>query len=274
VIDVEQAMALCDENTIGVVGILGTTYTGHFEPIEAINDAVVALNDEKGWNIPVHVDAASGGFVAPFAYPDLAWDFRLPAVHSINVSGHKYGLVYPGVGWAIWRDEADLPEELIFHDSYLGNDQSTFDLNFSKGSNSIIGQYYNFIRLGRAGYTAIMQNLLDMWQYISNEMGKSEHIHLLSEPGNLPVICAELVNQPAFTAHDVSDRLRQHGWILPAYNMPAAIDDMTVLRVVIREGFSRDLTEGLLQHVEDEAAHLRAHPPAKPKHRRSKQRTC
>ena len=275
VIDVDAAIALCDENTIGVVGILGTTYTGHFEPIEAINDAVVALNDRTGWQIAVHVDAASGGFVAPFAYPDLKWDFRLPAVRSINVSGHKYGLVYPGVGWAIWRDAADLPEELIFHDTYLGNDQSTFDLNFSKGSNSIVGQYYNFIRLGRAGYTSIMDNLLGTWTYVSDLLAENEHAHLLSEPGNLPVICVELINQPLFNAHDLSGRLREHGWIVPAYNMPAAINETTVLRIVVREGFSRDLAEGLIDHLVAEAAALRADPPREPKpHRHSKQRAC
>jgi glutamate decarboxylase len=276
VLDVDAAMALCDENTIGVVGILGTTYTGHFEPIEAINDAVVALNEKNGWHIAVHVDAASGGFVAPFAYPDLKWDFRLPAVRSINVSGHKYGLVYPGVGWAIWRDSADLPEELIFHDAYLGNDQSTFDLNFSKGSNSIIGQYYNFIRLGRAGYTAIMNNLLDTWQYLSDRLGEySEHVRLLSEPGNLPVICAQLTNNDIFNAHDMADQLRQKGWIVPAYNMPSGIEDMTVLRVVVREGFSRDLAELFVDHLLEARAHFEKFPPAQPKpHRHSKQRAC
>jgi glutamate decarboxylase len=275
VIDTEAAIALCDENTIGVVGILGTTYTGHFENIEEINDAVVALNDKTGWQIAVHVDAASGGFVAPFAYPDLKWDFRLSAVRSINVSGHKYGLVYPGVGWAIWRDAVDLPEELIFHDAYLGNDQSTFDLNFSKGSNSIVGQYYNFIRLGRGGYTSIMNNLLGTWKYLSDQLDEHEHVRLLSEPGNLPVICVEMVNQEKFNAHDMADKLRQHGWIVPAYNMPAAINDMTVLRVVVREGFSRDLAERLVDHMLEDSAALRANPPHQPKpHRHSKQRVC
>jgi glutamate decarboxylase len=275
VLDVEAAMALCDENTIGVVGILGTTYTGHFEDIKAIDAAVQALNDRTGWQIAVHVDAASGGFVAPFAYPDLAWDFRLPNVRSINVSGHKYGLVYPGVGWAIWRDASDLPEELIFHDNYLGNDQSTFDLNFSKGSNSIIGQYYNFVRLGRAGYTSIMNNLLDTWKYLSDMLDANEHVRLLSEPGNLPVVCVELVEQDLFNAHDIAAKVREHGWIVPAYNMPAAIEDMTVLRIVVREGLSRDLAAGLLDHISEKAAALRADPPRQPKpHRHSKQRAC
>jgi glutamate decarboxylase len=275
VIDVEQAMALCDENTIGVVGILGTTYTGHFEPIKAISKAVGELNDRTGWQIAVHVDAASGGFVAPFAYPKLEWDFRLPNVRSINVSGHKYGLVYPGVGWAIWRDTADLPEELIFHDSYLGNDQSTFDLNFSKGSNSIIGQYYNFIRLGRAGYTSIMENLLSTWEYFTDLLKPYEHVELLSEPGNLPVLCTRLVNNDIFNAHDIAAKLREHGWIVPAYNMPAAIEDMTVLRVVVREGMSRDLAELFTDNLlESRSAFTEFPPPAPKPHRHSKNRAC
>jgi glutamate decarboxylase len=276
VIDPDEAIAACDENTIGVVGILGTTYTGHFEPIEALNDGLVALNDRTGWDIALHVDAASGGFVAPFAYPDLKWDFRLPAVRSINVSGHKYGLVYPGVGWAIWRDTSDLPEELIFHDAYLGNDQSTFDLNFSKGSGSIIGQYYNLIRLGRAGYVSVMNNLLDTCSHLAEQVEQYPHAKLLSEAGNLPVLCLTAAdNHAPFNAHDVSEHLRRRGWIVPAYNMPAAIDDLTVLRVVVREGFSRDLGDRFLEDVRDVVDELWKNPPEKPRpHRHSKNRVC
>jgi len=277
VIDPEDAMAACDENTVGVVGILGTTYTGHFEPIEALNDALVELNDRTGWNIALHVDAASGGFVAPFAYPDLRWDFQLPAVRSINTSGHKYGLVYPGVGWAIWRDESDLPEELIFHDSYLGNDQSTFDLNFSKSSASIIGQYYNFIRLGRSGYGSVMGSLLDTCRFLEDTVRSNGRCDVLSEPGNLPVLCVRMKpeTEKIANAHDVAAHLRRRGWIVPAYTMPAAIDDMTVLRCVVREGFSRDLGDRLLGDVQDVVDELTANPPVHPHpHRVSKQRVC
>lgn len=274
VIDPEEAAALCDENTIGVVGILGTTYTGHFDPIEDLDAAIGTLNHKTGWKIPIHVDAASGGFVAPFAYPDLRWDFRLENVHSINVSGHKYGLVYPGIGWAIWRDAADLPEELIFHDNYLGNDQSTFDLNFSKGASGIVGQYYNLIRLGRAGYTSIMQNLLETRDYLASII-TSDNVQTVSEPGGLPLLCVHLRSETRFNAHDIANRLRQHGWIVPAYTMPAALDDMSVLRVVVREGFSRDMAEKLVSDVDVTATQLRAEPPKHPApHRRSKQRVC
>lgn len=276
VIDPEDAIAACDENTIGVVGILGTTYTGHFEPIADLDRLLVELNERTGWQIALHVDAASGGFVAPFAYPDLEWDFRLPSVRSINTSGHKYGLVYPGVGWALWRDRSDLPEELIFHDSYLGNDQSTFDLNFSKGSASIVGQYYNFIRLGRSGYTAVMKNLLDTCDYLSEITRDKGRTEVLSEPGNLPVACVGLKPEIEIAnAHDVADHLRRHGWIVPAYTMPADIEHKSVLRVVVREGFSRDLADRLLDDVVTVVEELFKHPPAAPKpHRHSKNRVC
>ncbi len=157
----DDVMALVDENTIGVIPILGTTYTGEFEPIKEIHDRVVEYNAEHGTDIAIHVDAASGGFVAPFLHPALEWDFRLPQVKSINVSGHKYGLTYPGIGFVVWRSKADLPEELVFHVNYLGGDMPTFTLNFSRPGNQIIGQYYNFVRLGREGYTQIMRQLRD-----------------------------------------------------------------------------------------------------------------
>ncbi|MBX7161696.1 MAG: glutamate decarboxylase, partial [Acidimicrobiia bacterium] len=278
VIDPEDAIAACDENTIGVVGILGTTYTGHFEPISALNDLIVDLNERTGWQVALHVDAASGGFVAPFVYPDLEWDFRLPAVRSINTSGHKYGLVYPGVGWALWRDKSDLPEELIFHDSYLGNDQSTFDLNFSKGSASIVGQYYNFIRLGRSGYTSVMHNLLDTCAYLTEITRDKGRVDVLSEPRNLPVACLALkpeIEAKGANAHDVADHMRRRGWIVPAYTMPADIETKSVLRVVVREGFSRDLADRLLDDVHAVAGELYANPPHKPMpHRHSKNRVC
>lgn len=153
VITPEEVLNATDENTIGVVAILGTTFTGEFEPIEAIHEALVEQNARTGWEIPMHVDAASGGFVAPFLHPDLKWDFHLSLVKSINVSGHKYGLVYPGIGWVVWRHHEDLPEDLVFRVNYLGGDMPTFTLNFSRPGNQVIGQYYNFLRLGRAGYT-------------------------------------------------------------------------------------------------------------------------
>jgi glutamate decarboxylase len=275
VIDPAAAASSCDENTIGVVGILGSTYTGHFDPIGEIDDAVGALNEAEGWQIPVHVDAASGGFVAPFAYPDLVWDFRLPNVHSINVSGHKYGLVFPGVGWAIWRVAEDLPDELIFHDSYLGNDQSTFDLNFSKSASQVIGQYYNLIRLGRAGYTDIMANLIAVADYLEDQLTSRPNVTVISDRGNLPLVCARVHDDAPFNAHDIAAHLRARGWIVPAYNMPDDLGDMTVLRVVVREGFTRDLVDKLVEDLIKTRDELLAAPPPAPRPPRpSKQRPC
>nr|CAD1825098.1 unnamed protein product [Ananas comosus var. bracteatus] len=205
VMDPEKAVELVDENTICVAAILGSTLTGEFEDVKRLNDLLTEKNKETGWDTPIHVDAASGGFIAPFLYPELEWDFRLPLVKSINVSGHKYGLVYAGVGWVVWRSKEDLPEELIFHINYLGTDQPTFTLNFSKGSSQIIAQYYQFIRLGFEGYKNIMEN------------------------------CMENARS-----------LRRFGWIVPAYTMPPDAEHVAVLRVVIREDFSRSLAERLV----------------------------
>jgi glutamate decarboxylase len=274
-LDPQAATARCDEHTIGVVGILGSTYTGHFDPIAELDAAVTAWNAANDGHLAIHVDAASGGFVAPFAYPDLAWDFRLDNVRSINVSGHKYGLVYPGVGWAIWRDTNDLPEDLVFHDSYLGNDQSTFDLNFSKPTAGVVGQYYNLIRLGRAGYTSIMHNALDTCAFLADEVTRRVRAEVISEPGHLPVLCARLLDESLFNAHDVARALRQKGWIVPAYTMPADLEDMSVLRVVVREGFSRDMAVVLLDDLHEAAEALHLDPPPSPApHRPSKQRVC
>jgi glutamate decarboxylase len=264
VIGVDEAMALVDENTIAVVGILGSTYTGEFEPIAELDEALGALNDRTGWQVPIHVDAASGGFVAPFAYPELRWDFRLPNVRSINTSGHKYGLVYPGVGWAVWRDTSDLPEELLFHDNYLGNDQITFDLNFSKGSSQVIGQYYNFLRLGREGYTRIMEGLLDTARHLASQARAGGHYEVLSSDDALPVVCVTLKGDRPYTCHDISEKLRLRGWIVPAYTLPPKVDDVSVLRVVVREGFSRDMAENLMADAHAVVAELDARPPSSP----------
>ena len=257
----EEAVERIDENTIGVVAILGTTYTGEFEPIGAIHDAVVASNGTTGFDVPVHVDAASGGFVAPFLQPDLRWDFRLPMVKSINVSGHKYGLVYPGVGFVIWRSEDDLPEDLIFHVNYLGGDMPTFTLNFSRPGNQIVGQYYNFLRLGRSGYRRVMETLRDLAQYGSSAVAKMGPFELLSDGSAIPVFSFALQEGTPFTVFDVSERLRARGWQVPAYTMPEDATDVAVLRVVVREGFSLDLADSLIEALQEAVDHLTADPP-------------
>jgi glutamate decarboxylase len=263
----EGVLNAVDENTIAVVPILGVTYTGAYEPIEAIHQALVKHNAASGHEIPMHIDAASGGFVAPFLQPDFAWDFRLPLVKSINVSGHKYGLVYPGVGWVVWRSHEELPEELIFHVNYLGGDMPTFTLNFSRPGNQIVGQYYNFLRLGRTGYTRIMENLRDTATYLSSEIEKMEPFRLISRGDTIPVFAFALKDTRHYSVFDISDKFREHGWQVPAYTMPPKVEDLAVLRVVVREGFSRDLADMFLadlskvvKHFESQTGHKAKEP--------------
>lgn len=248
-ITAETALPFVDENTIGVVAILGVTHTGAYEPVKQIHDALVALNADKGWQVPLHVDAASGGFVAPFISPDLEWDFRLPNVKSINVSGHKYGLTYPGIGFAVWRDREDLPEDLIFHVNYLGGDMPTFTLNFSRPGNQVVGQYYNFIRLGRDGYTRIMSGLSQVAQSLAARIAAMGPFELVTDGSELPVFAFGLKDSSTYTVFDVSSHLRRYGWQLPAYTMPPDAEDVAVLRVVVREGFSADLADLLLKNL-------------------------
>ncbi len=251
VLGVPEALQLVDENTIAVVAILGSTYTGEYEPVSELAAALDDLAASGGPDVPLHVDAASGGFVAPFAQPDLEWDFRLDRVRSINVSGHKYGLVYPGVGWAIWRSPEDLPPELVFHVNYLGGDQPTFNLNFSRGASQIIAQYYNFLRLGVEGYSQVMVALSETASYLSDAISKIANFEILSKPNSLPVVCMRLTNNPSYSVFDVSARLRERGWIVPAYTMAPDATNIAVLRIVVREGLSRDMADMLMADLRD-----------------------
>ncbi|KAJ6260074.1 hypothetical protein Dda_5720 [Drechslerella dactyloides] len=251
VIDPTEAVNLVDENTIGICAILGTTYTGEYEDIKAINDLLV----EKGLETPIHVDAASGGFVAPFVKPDLEWDFRLPRVVSINVSGHKYGLVYPGVGWVIWRSPEFLPKELVFNINYLGADQASFTLNFSKGASQVIGQYYQLIRLGKSGYRNIMTNLTKIADYFSTVLEKRLGFLIMSQGnGNgLPLVAFRL--DPAKNKHydefAIAHHLRERGWIIPAYTMAPHSERLKLMRVVIREDFTKPRCDQLLIDIKN-----------------------
>ncbi|BDX34062.1 glutamate decarboxylase [Mycobacterium antarcticum] len=249
VITPEQVLAAVDEDTIGVVGILGTTYTGELEPIAEICKALDKLAADGGVDVPVHVDAASGGFVVPFLHSDVTWDFRLPRVVSINVSGHKYGLTYPGIGFVVWRSAEYLPDELVFRVNYLGGDMPTFTLNFSKGGNQVVGQYYNFLRLGRAGYGQVMSCLSGTARWLGDQLRDSEHFELISDGSAIPVVSFWLKGKRGYTEFDVSHGLRAYGWQVPAYTMPADATDVTVLRVVVREGFSTDLARALVDDI-------------------------
>lgn len=249
VITPEQVANAVDENTIGVCAVLGSTFTGEFEPVKAINDVLEIINDEHGWDIPIHVDGAGGAFVAPFLYPDLEWDFRVPLVRSMNVSGHKYGLCYPGIGWVIWRDQSALPEELVFHVNYLGGDMVTFNLNFSRPASGVLSQYYNFLRLGHEGYTSIMKSLKTNADYIREELESTGLFDILSDDHSLPLIAWDVKENDRYTAFDLSDKLRERGWIVPAYTMPANAQEVACLRAVVREGMSRDLAENLVKDI-------------------------
>ncbi|MBY0442995.1 MAG: glutamate decarboxylase [Mycobacteriaceae bacterium] len=262
VISPEQVIDAVDENTIGVVAILGTTFTGELEPVAEICAALDALAANGGVDVPVHVDAASGGFVVPFLHPDLVWDFRLPRVVSINVSGHKYGLTYPGIGFVVWRSQQYLPEELVFRVNYLGGDMPTFTLNFSRPGNQVVGQYYNFLRLGRQGYTTVMQTLSQTAQWLAEQLRSSEHCELVSDGSAIPVVSFRLAEDRGYTEFDVSHELRTFGWQVPAYTMPENATDIAVLRIVIREGLSADLARAL---HDDIAATLAALDKIKPR---------
>jgi glutamate decarboxylase len=250
VLNAEETLKLVDENTIGVVVILGSTFDGSYEPVQEIAAALDDLAASGGPDVPVHVDAASGGFVAPFIDPDLAWDFRVPRVKSINASGHKYGLVYPGVGWVIWRNPEDLPADLVFHVNYLGGDMPTFALNFSRPGSQVIAQYYNFIRLGREGYREIQQACRDTAMYISSNIAEIGPYELLSDGSELPVFMFRLNSGVSnYTVYDVSAKMRERGWQVPAYSLPEPMDSVSGLRVVVRNGFGRDLADLFLDDL-------------------------
>ncbi|MFD8784335.1 glutamate decarboxylase [Kitasatospora sp. NPDC059599] len=259
-LDAEQAVALCDENTIGVVGVLGSTFDGSYEPVAEICAALDEFQQRTGTDVPVHVDGASGGMVAPFLDPELVWDFRLPRVSSINTSGHKFGLVYPGVGWALWRDKESLPEELVFRVNYLGGEMPTFALNFSRLGAEVIAQYYVFLRLGRDGFRAVQGACREVATYLSAEIGKIDEFRLLTHGDELPVFAFTTAENTTFDVFDVSRRLRERGWQVPAYSFPANREDLAVLRVVCRNGFSRDLADLLLADLNRLLPELRRQP--------------
>lgn len=260
VITPDQVRAAVDENTIGVVAILGTTFTGEYEDVAGIAAVLDELAAAGGPDVPLHVDAASGGFVAPFLDPDLAWDFRLERVRSINVSGHKYGLTYPGMGFAVWRSPEDLPGELVFHVNYLGGDMPTFTLNFSRPGSQIAGQYYNFLRLGVAGYTRIMTELREEAIWLAGRIAAEMPVFTVIADGSaLPVLALELASDANFTVFDVSHELRSFGWQVPAYTMPADAEQVAVLRIVLRHGFSADLTRHFATDLAEVVANLQEH---------------
>lgn len=257
----EEAVKHCDENTIGVVAILGSTFDGSYEPVAEICAALDDLQERTGLDVPVHVDGASGAFVAPFVDPELEWDFRLPRVSSINTSGHKYGLVYPGVGWVIWRNAEALPEELIFWVNYLGDNMPTFALNFSRPGSQVVAQYYNLLRLGFDGYRRVQGYARDVATSLSARIAELGPFQLLTKGDELPVFAFTLKDDvDNFTVFDVSNALRERGWQVPAYTFPENRTDLAALRVVVRQGFGHDMADMLMADIERQLPRLQAQP--------------
>jgi glutamate decarboxylase len=253
----EEAVKLCDENTIGVVAILGSTFDGSYEPVQEICAALDELESQTGLDVPVHVDGASGAFVAPFIDEELDWDFRLPRVASINASGHKYGLVYPGVGWIVWRDADALPEDLIFWVNYLGDNMPTFALNFSRPGAQVVAQYYNFLRLGFAGYRRVQGYARDVATQLSSRIEELGPFELLTRGDELPVFAFTLADGvDNFTVFDVSNALRERGWLVPAYTFPRNRTDLAALRVVVKRGFTHDMADLLVGDIERQLPRL------------------
>jgi glutamate decarboxylase len=260
-----EAAAQCDENTIGVIAIMGSTMDGSYEPVLEISQALDLLHAGQGHDVPVHVDAASGGFVAPFLQPDLEWDFRVPRVASINTSGHKYGLVYPGVGWIIWRTPDALPDDLVFRVNYLGGEMPTFALNFSRPGAQVAAQYFNFVRLGHQGYLRVQQTCQDIAVHLSGEISKMGPFEMLTEGRDLPVFAFKLRDDiTGYSVFDLSERLRMRGWQVPAYTFPKNMTDTAVMRIVIRNGFSMDLANLLLDDMRQHVRILEHHPQTQP----------
>ena len=257
----EEAVELCDENTIGIVVVVGSTFDGSYEDVKKMSELLDDLQERTGLDIPIHVDGASGAFVAPFLDPDLEWDFRVPRVQSINASGHKYGLVYPGVGWAIWRDAQALPEELIFWVNYLGDEMPTFALNFSRPGSQVVAQYYTFLRLGFEGFHLVQQFSRDVAIYTAGEIEKMGPFELLTRGDQLPVFAFKLKDEVKnYTVFDVSAALRERGWQVPAYTFPKNREDLAALRIVVRRGFTFDVADMLLADLRKQVARLEKLP--------------
>jgi glutamate decarboxylase len=261
----EQMLDLVDENTICVVPTLGVTYTGGYELVRPLSDALDTLQSETGLDVDIHVDGASGAFLAPFCAPDLAWDFRLPRVRSISTSGHKFGLAPLGVGWVVWRDTADLPDDLIFHVSYLGGDMPVFQINFSRPAGQIAAQYYDFLRLGYDGYRRVHEASYATAAHLAAELpdiGPFELVFAGDPALGIPCVTWRVADgaEPGYTLYDLADRLRARGWQVPAYPLTGALSDTAVQRILVRQDVSRDLATLLLDDLRTAVAHFDRHP--------------
>jgi glutamate decarboxylase len=265
----EQMLERVDENTIMVVPTFGVTYTGAYERVLELSQALDQLQSERGLDVDIHVDGASGAFLAPFCAPDVEWDFRVPRVKSISTSGHKFGLAPLGVGWVLWRDAAELPDDLVFHVTYLGGDMPVFQINFSRPAGQVVAQYYNFVRLGRQGYRGVHQACYDTGQFLADEVVKLGPFELLCDANpqtGIPSVAWRIRagEDPGYTLYDLADRLRVRGWQVPAYPLTGSVSDVAVQRILVRQGVSRDLAGLLLDDFAQSIRHFDRHPTTVP----------
>jgi glutamate decarboxylase len=275
VIGPEDVEPHLDENTIGVAAVLGTTFTGHADDIVGINKLLLDRKGERGLDVPLHVDAASGGFVWPFLYPDSEWDFRLEQVRSINVSGHKFGLVYPGIGWLVFRERSDLAEDLVFYENYLGKKDATFTLNFSTGASMVLAQYYNFVRYGREGYAYVMKAMAENARVLATNLRESGDFELIGDGAEqLPLVAFRLAGEKEYDEFDVSWQLSaERGWMLPAYTMPPDAEDVKVLRALVKQTLSKEQVDRLSADIAQACATLEEKGAAHPSERHRIKRT-
>jgi glutamate decarboxylase len=260
VIGPEDVEPHVDENTIGVAAVLGTTFTGHADDIRGINDMLVRLKGDRGIDVPLHVDAASGGFVWPFLYPDSPWDFRLEQVRSINVSGHKFGLVYPGIGWLVFRERSDLAEDLVFYENYLGKTDATFTLNFSTGSSMVLAQYYNFVRFGYDGYRYIMETTQANTRELATRLSEIGDFRLIGSPNDeqLPLVAFQLAGDHDFDEFDVASQIAsERGWMVPAYTLPPNAQHVTIMRALVKLTLGHTLVSTLADDIAEACETLR-----------------
>jgi glutamate decarboxylase len=257
-IDAEDIEPFLDENTIGVAAVVGTTFTGHADDVKGINDFLVKYKEEKGIDVPIHVDGASGAFVWPFLHPQVEWDFKLEQVRSINASGHKFGLVFPGIGWLIFREESDLNPDLVFMENYLGKEDATFTLNFSTGSSMLLAQYYQFVRLGRSGYAAVMELMAANAKVLSTRIADTGKFEIIGEgTPQLPLVAFKLLNDEGYDEYDIAGQLAAtRGWMVPAYTLPPNAENVTVLRALVKESFTYSMVEKLADDIDEACAEL------------------
>jgi glutamate decarboxylase len=269
-IGADEVEPLLDERTIGVAGLHGTTFTGQMDDLASLDRLLTRIEAERGWHIPLHIDAASGGFITPFSEPELEWDFRLPSVRSINVSNHKFGLVYPGMGTVVFREASDLPEELVFHINYLGGDMPNYSLNFSRPSSSVILQYFAFLRLGRDGYREVIASVLSNAQALASKLAHFDELQVINDAARYPIVIVRAKDPAKLDLTLLSPLLRARGWIVPAYTLPPNAEHITVLRMVIKENFSRDMVDMLARDIKSALGMIEHGPP--PRATREKRR--